>query len=67
MSEEVPTGLLVAEKIFGVILIIVGALITYLTATSPPIGDTGMFSSIFIIVGIVILAIGILLLIAKNE
>jgi hypothetical protein len=67
MSEEVPTALLVAEKIFGVILIIVGAIITYLTATSPPTGDTGMFADIFIIVGIIILAIGILLLIAKNK
>jgi hypothetical protein len=67
MSEEVPTRLLVAEKIFGIVLIIIGALITYLTATGPPTGDAGMFSNIFIIVGIVILAIGIILLIAKNE
>jgi hypothetical protein len=67
MSEEVPTGLLVAEKIFGIVLIIMGAIITYLTASSPLTGDTVMFSGIFIIVGIVILAIGIILLIAKNE
>lgn len=67
MSEEVPTGLLVAEKLFGVIFIIIGAVFTYLTAITPPTGDAGMFSSIFIVVGIVILGIGILLLIAKNE
>jgi hypothetical protein len=67
MSEEVPTGLMVTEKIFGIVLIIIGALISYLTATSPPAGDAGIFSDIFIIVGIVILGIGILLLIAKNK
>jgi uncharacterized membrane protein YczE len=67
MREEVPTALLVAEKLFGIILIIIGAFITYITAIAPPTGDAGIFSSIFIIVGIVILGIGILLLIAKNE
>ncbi len=67
MSEEMPTGLLLVEKILGIVLIIIGALITYLTATSPPTGDAGIFSSIFIVIGIVILGIGILLLIAKNE
>jgi len=67
MSEEVPAGLLIAEKIFGIILIIIGAFITYITATNPPTGDAGMFSSIFIVVGFVILGIGVLLVIAKNE
>jgi hypothetical protein len=66
MSEEVPTALLVAEKIFGIILVIIGAVITYLTTTGPPTGDAGFFSSIFIVPGIVILGTGILLLIAKN-
>ena len=66
MSEEVPTALLVAEKIFGIILVIIGAVITYLTTTSPPTGDAGFFSSIFIVPSIVILGTGILLLIAKN-
>ncbi len=67
MSEEVPAGLLITEKIFGIILIIIGAFVTYITATGPPTGDPGMFSSIFIVVGVVILGIGILLVIAKNE
>lgn len=67
MSEEMPTGLLFAEKILGIVLIIIGAFITYLTATNPPTGDAGIFSSIFIVIGIVILGIGILLLLAKNE
>jgi hypothetical protein len=67
MSEEVPTGLLVAEKLVGVTLIILGAVVTYLTAIDPPTGDSGTYSSIFIIVGVILLIIGILLLIAKTR
>jgi len=67
MSEEFPAGVFVAEKLFGAILIIIGAVVTYFTSTSPPTGDAGIFSSLFIIAGIILLGIGILLVLAKTE
>ena len=65
MSEEGVFGLLVAEKFFGVILIIVGALATYYTLTSTQaLSDyTGFFGFLSIIV----FALGIILVIAKIE
>ena len=67
MSEEMPAGLLAIEKLFGLILIIIGAIVTYFTFTSPPTGDAGTFSNIFIIAGIILLGIGVLLVLAKTE
>lgn len=67
VSEEAPAGLLIVEKLFGFILIIIGAVVTYFTSTSPPTGDAGTFSSLFIIPGIIVLGIGILLVLAKTE
>ena len=67
MSEETPTALFAIEKLFGVILIIIGAVVAYFTFTSPPPGDVGYFSSLFIISGIILLGIGIFLVLAKTE
>ena len=67
MSEEIPAGLLVTEKLVGFILIVIGAVVAYFTFTSPPPGDAGAFSSLFIIAGIILLGIGILLVLAKTE
>jgi hypothetical protein len=67
MSEEVPTGLLVAEKLVGIILIIIGAVVTYLTSTGPPAGDAGTYSSLFIVFGVILLIIGVFLLIANTR
>ena len=65
MSEEGGFGLVVAEKFFGVMLIIIGALSTYYTVTSTQaLGDyTGFFGFLSIIV----LALGVILIIAKIE
>ena len=67
MSEKIPAGLLLVEKVFGLILIVIGAVVVYFTFTSPPIGDAGTFSSFFSIAGIIVLGIGILLVLAKHE
>jgi len=73
MSEDVPIGLAVAEKIFGLILIIIGAIVAYYSINppagdiNPPAGDISHFSGIFTAAGLVIVAIGIFLLIAKTE
>lgn len=66
MSEDVPIGLAVAEKIFGLILIIIGAIVAYYSM-NPPAGDISHFSGIFTAAGLVIVAIGIFLLIVKTE
>lgn len=64
-SEEGGFGLIVAEKFFGLILIIVGALATYYTFTSTEaLRD---FTGFFGFLSIIILAIGIILIIARTE
>jgi hypothetical protein len=68
MSEEdMPAGIFVIEKLFGLILIVIGVIVTYYTLTSLPTGDAGTFSGIFVLPGIAILGVGILLLIVKTE
>lgn len=66
MSEDVPIGLAVAEKLFGLILIIIGAIVAYYSI-NPPAGDISQFSGMFTAAGLVIAAVGIFLVIAKTE
>jgi hypothetical protein len=65
MSEEGGFGLVVAEKFFGLILIVIGALSTYYTVTSTQTlcDYTGFFGFLSVIV----LALGVILIIAKVE
>ncbi|UCC33162.1 MAG: hypothetical protein JSW53_05130 [Candidatus Bathyarchaeota archaeon] len=70
--SETPVGLGIAEKFFGLIAIIIGALTVYYTYLSPPdlplgVQSVGWFISIFITAGFVLIAVGILLMIAKAE
>jgi len=65
MSEEGGFGITVAEKFFGLILIIVGALATYFTFTSTQ--ALGIYTGFFGFLSIVILAVGLFLIIAKAE
>jgi heme/copper-type cytochrome/quinol oxidase subunit 4 len=69
MSKQTPIGLTVAEKFFGLLAIIVGALLVYFTYTSPPTtdGQVANYSFIFIIAGFVLVAFGIFLLLARSE
>lgn len=65
MSEEGGVGVVIAEKFFGLILLIIGALATYYTFTSIQTlrGYTGFFGFLSIIV----VALGIILVTAKTE
>jgi len=65
MSEEGGFGLALAEKFFGLILIIVGSLATYYTFTSSNALEA--FTGFFGFLSIVLLALGIFLIIAKTE
>ena len=66
MSEDVPVGLAVAEKLVGLMLIIIGAIVAFYSS-NPPAGDISQFSGMFTAAGLVIVAIGIFLVIAKTE
>ena len=66
MSEEGGGfGITFAEKFFGFIIIIIGALATYYTFTST--SALGDFTGFFGFLSIFLLAIGIFLIIAKTE
>ncbi|MGB9740589.1 MAG: hypothetical protein ACP5IM_02010 [Candidatus Bathyarchaeia archaeon] len=65
MSEEGGFGLTLAEKFFGLILLIVGVLASYYTFTS--IADLGSYIWIFGFLSIFMLALGLFLIIAKTE
>jgi hypothetical protein len=61
-----PIGLTVVEKLFGLILAIVGAIIAYFSI-NPPAGDISHFAGIFTAVGVAIAVIGTFMLITKSE
>jgi len=67
MSEEKPIGLTIAEKFFGLIVLLIGAVTVYITYTNPPGSIVAPFSSIFIAAGLALIAIGIFLVLAKTE
>ena len=63
MSEEGETFFVnLAEKLFGVILIVVGAIMIYLTASTSALGD---FTVFFGIISLILLIIGLFLLLAR--
>ncbi|MCW3996919.1 MAG: hypothetical protein NWE98_12320 [Candidatus Bathyarchaeota archaeon] len=63
MSEEGDTfWVSLSEKFFGLILIIIGAIMLYYSATTP---DLGTFTVFFGILSVIMLLIGIFLLIVK--
>jgi len=67
MSEEKPIGLAIAEKFFGLLVILIGAVTLYVTYTNPPTGIVAPFSGIFVTAAIALIAIGIFLVLAKAE
>jgi len=69
MSKQMPIGLIVAEKLFGLLTLIVGALLVYFTFTSPPEsgGRVVEYSFVFIIAGLALVIFGIFLLLARAE
>ncbi|MGD0070054.1 MAG: hypothetical protein ABSB71_00635 [Candidatus Bathyarchaeia archaeon] len=64
MSEEGDTfWVSLAEKFFGIILIIIGAIMLYFTATSTSV--LGGFSLFFGILSLIMLIIGLFLLVVR--
>jgi hypothetical protein len=52
-----------AEKFFGLILLIIGSILLYFTATSTT--QLGAFTAFFGFLGIIVIAIGLILLLVK--
>jgi uncharacterized membrane protein HdeD (DUF308 family) len=65
MSEEGEFGITAAEKFFGLILLIVGALALYFTLTSTQ--ALSIYTGFFGFLSFVILAVGLFLIITKAE
>jgi len=63
MSEQDTFWISLSEKFFGLLLLIIGAILLYFTATSTT--ELGAFSAFFGFLSIVILALGIVLLLVK--
>jgi hypothetical protein len=63
MSEEDTFWIKLGERFFGLLLIIIGAILLYFTATSTE--ALLAFSAFFGFLSIVIIAVGVVLLIAK--
>jgi predicted membrane channel-forming protein YqfA (hemolysin III family) len=63
MSEEGSLWIKIAEKFFGLLLIILGALLVYFTATSS--AALGAFTALFVFLSLVFLAVGVFLIVVK--
>ena len=63
MSEEGSLWIKIAEKFFGLLLIILGALLVYFTATST--AALGVYTALFVFLSMVVLAAGAFLIVVK--
>jgi hypothetical protein len=63
MSEQDTFWISLSEKFFGLLLIIIGAILLYFTATSTT--ELGAFTAFFGFLSIVILALGVVLLLVR--
>jgi hypothetical protein len=65
MSEEGGFGLTLAERFFGLIVLIVGGISAYYTFTS--IQSLDPYSGLFVFLTIVLIVVGMVMLTAKTE
>lgn len=65
MSEEGGFGISFAEKFFGLVILITGALSMYYVLTS--LADLGNFAGFFGFLNIILILVGLVLLTAKTE
>jgi len=63
MAEE-PMGLTIAEKFFGLLIILIGAILFYVTYTN---FESLVYPLIFLVAGSALIGIGIILVISKPE
>jgi len=66
MSEEGDTfWVSLAEKFFGLIVIIIGGVLLYLTATTTGSSGLGAFSAFFGVLSVILLVIGLFMMIVR--
>ena len=65
MSEESGFGLNLAEKFFGLIILLTGILALYFTASS--VDALAVYAGLFGFLCIILIVLGLVLLIAKTE
>jgi hypothetical protein len=63
MSEQDTFWIRLGQRFFGLILVVIGAILLYFTLTS--LTELAAFSALFGLLSIVVLALGIVLLISK--
>jgi hypothetical protein len=63
MSEQDTFWISLGERFFGLLLLIIGAILLYFTVTSTT--DLGAFTAFFGFLSIVVLAVGVVLLLVK--
>ncbi|MDG6221746.1 MAG: hypothetical protein IAX21_06280 [Candidatus Bathyarchaeota archaeon] len=66
MSEDVPIGLTLISKIVGLVLIIIGAAIAYISY-DPPTGAINNFAGLFVGIGLVVAVVGLLLFLVRGR
>ena len=64
-EEGETTGFTIAEKFFALLIILIGALVTYYTVTSS--GLDSRFPVIFAAGGLALIVLGIFMILAKTE
>ena len=64
MSEEGSLWIGLSEKLFGLLLVIVSALLLYFTVTS--LETLGVYAGLFAFLGVLVLVAGVFLIIVKS-
>lgn len=65
MSKEAPIGLTIMEKLLGLLIILVGFIMFYITYTN--VASIGSAPTFFLALGIALIVLGVFVLIAKPE
>ena len=67
--EKASTKFVIAEKFFGILIVLIGVLTTYYTYTS--LGELskymGAFGNMFTLIGIGFILLGVILILAKTD
>ena len=65
MSTEAPLGLVIVEKLLGLVIILIGVVTFHVTYTN--IATIGPLPVLFLAAGLVLIALGVFILIARAE
>jgi len=67
-SEEVPVGLRVGEKFFGLLIILIGFIVFYFAYTSvSSLSSIVPYPGLFLFVGALLMLVGLVLTLARSE